>query len=164
MPSHDEHGGAPPISLRMAIAVLALIALFVTVYLTLHDLGLTGLVACSVGGGCDRVQSSHFSSILGVPVALIGAVGYAVILVVAWFGTTPRGANAAWMPRVLLLLTTVAFAFSAYLTSLEAWVIHAWCPYCLTSAALATLIFLLSLGELRTLRRSHAPISRSPNP
>ncbi len=145
-------GAAPPVPLRMAIAVLALVGLFISFYLTLHALGLTPLVACTTGGGCERVQSSRFSSIAGVPVALVGAVGYFALLVVAWLGTTPRAARAAWVSRSLIGLGTVAFLFSAYLTALEAWVIHAWCPYCVTSAILATLIFLLSLGELRMLR------------
>lgn len=136
----------------MTIAVLAFVGLFIALYLTLHALGLTGLAACTTGGGCERVQSSRFSAIAGVPVALIGAIGYLAIFVVAWFGTTPRGAVSARVPELLLAFGTLAFAFSAYLTALEAWVIHAWCPYCITSAAVATLIFLLSLGELRTLR------------
>jgi uncharacterized membrane protein len=154
----------PPVSLRMGIAVLALVGLFIAFYLTLHAFGVTGLAACSAGGGCERVQSSRFSAIAGVPVALVGAVGYLAIFVVAWLGTTPRAADARWVPRLLLALTAVAFGFSAYLTALEAWVIHAWCPYCVTSAILATLIFLLSLGELRSLRlQSHQPLSRRPN-
>lgn len=154
MPTPDDGGFNPPVTLRMGIAVLALVGLFIAFYLTLHAFGLTPLAACTTGGGCERVQSSRFSSIAGVPVALVGAVGYLAILVVAWLGTTPRSAGARWVPRLLLTLSTVAFAFSAYLTGLEAWVIHAWCPYCITSAILATVIFLLSLGELRTLRRT----------
>lgn len=153
MPGRDDGAVTPPVPLRMGVAVLALVGLFIAVYLTLHALGLTPLVACTTGGGCDRVQSSHFSAIAGVPVALVGAVGYLALFVVAWLGTTPRAAAAAWVPRLLLTFSTIAFAFSAYLTALEAWVIHAWCPYCITSAILATLIFLLTLGELRALRR-----------
>ena len=51
------------------------------------------------------------------------------------------------------MLATIAFAFSAYLTVLEAVVIHAWCRWCLVSAAIATLIFLCSLPEAARLRR-----------
>ncbi|MEJ2186309.1 MAG: vitamin K epoxide reductase family protein [Gemmatimonadota bacterium] len=156
MSAPDEDGVAPPIPLRMAIAVLALVGLFIAVYLTLHALGLLPLAACTVGGGCDRVQSSRFSHIAGVPVALVGAVGYLAIFVTAWLGTTPRFATAPWVSRLLLAFGATAFAFSGYLTALEAWVIHAWCPYCITSAILATLIFLLSLAQLRTLRRSQS--------
>ncbi|MEJ2187534.1 MAG: vitamin K epoxide reductase family protein [Gemmatimonadota bacterium] len=152
MPATDNSAGVRPVPLRMAIAVLALAGFFVALYLTLHALGITPLAACTTGGGCDQVQSSRFSSIAGVPVALVGAVGYVAILAVAWLGTTAQNVRAAWVPWVLLALTTIAFGFSAYLTALEAWVIHAWCPYCVSSAILATLIFLLSLGELRTLR------------
>jgi uncharacterized membrane protein len=163
-PAGDEGGVVPPVPLRMAIAVLALVGLFIAVYLTLHALGLTGLAACTAGGGCERVQSSRFSAIAGVPVALIGAIGYVAIFVVAWLGTTPRAAAADWVPWLLMFLGTTGFAFSAYLTALEAWVIHAWCPYCITSAVVATLIFLLSLGELRTLRRQpREHLSRRPN-
>ncbi len=143
---------SPPVRLRMAVAALSLVGLFVSVYLLLNDLGLTGLAACSPGGGCDIVQSSPYSSFLGVPVALLGVLGYLVLFGVAFLGTQPRGVEAPWVGPSLLALATVALAFSAYFTALEAWVIRAWCPYCVVSAVLATLIFVLSLAELPPMR------------
>lgn len=136
----------------MGIAALALVGLFIAVYLMLNELGLTGLAACSPGGGCDVVQSSAYASLFGLPTALYGVAGYVALFVVAFMGTQPRFAEARWLGVALLGMGFVAFAFSAYLTAVEAWVINAWCPYCIASAILATLIFLLSLGELSGLR------------
>jgi uncharacterized membrane protein len=52
----------------------------------------------------------------------------------------------------LLATTTLAFGFSMYLTYLEAFVINAWCRWCVASAIMATVLFLLALPELRRLR------------
>lgn len=144
----------PPLRSRMGIAALALIGLFIAVYLLLHELGLTGLAACTAGGGCDTVQSSRYAVLFGIPTAAYGVVGYVALVVVAVLGIQPAAAGRRWVSIALLGMGTVAFLFSAYLTAIEAWVIHAWCPYCVTSAILAVLIFLLSLGELPLLRRS----------
>ena len=77
---------------------------------------------------------------------------YLVLLAVALAGVQPRWAHARWVPLVLFGVSAVGVAFSAYLTYLEAFVIHAWCQWCVISAILVTLIFLLSLPGLRRAR------------
>lgn len=138
----------------MGVAAVALIGVFVAVYLLLYKLGLIGSVLCGVGGGCETVQASRFAYFLGIPVAAWGVAGYVGILLVALAGTSPRFAQERWVSWGLLILTGVAFLFSLYLSALEEWVIRAWCRWCIASAVIATAAFLLSLPEIRRLRRA----------
>lgn len=147
----DDSAAAPPTN-RMAIAVMALIGLFIAVYLLAHALGWTGTLLCGVGD-CERVQQSVYSHIGPVPVAAVGVVGYVVLLVVSFLGIQPGGRTSRALGVLLLVGGTLGFAFSVYLTYLEAAVIHAWCQWCVMSAILMTLIFLASLAEVRRLRR-----------
>ena len=66
---------------RMAAALLSLAGFFVSLYLYLYKIGRIGTLACGTGG-CETVQTSPFSRFLGLEVALYGAVGYLVLLVV----------------------------------------------------------------------------------
>lgn len=140
-----------PALARMAIAVLALVGLLVASYLTLYKLGYLGAIQCSIGG-CETVQSSRFAYFLGLPVAAWGIGAYLAILALALLGVQPRFAGARWPALALFLLSGVGVVFSAYLTYLEAFVIHAWCQWCVVSAILITLIFLLSIPGLRQAR------------
>jgi uncharacterized membrane protein len=134
---------------RQTIAVLALIGWFVALYLALHALGIGGELKCGTGG-CDTVQTSGWAVLLGVPVAFYGVAGYAAILAVAIVGLQPK-----WLARrgpILLLaaLATGGVLFSAWLTYLELFVIHAICRWCVTSAVLMAAIWIVSLFSLRT--------------
>lgn len=148
----EPQDAAPPVPVtRMAIAVLALVGLLVAAYLTLFKLGYLGAIQCSIGG-CEKVQASRFAHFLGLPVAAWGVGAYVVILGVALAGVQPRLAGARWVSLALFGLSAVGVVFSAYLTYLEAFVIRAWCQWCVVSAILITLIFLLSLPGLRRAR------------
>jgi uncharacterized membrane protein len=142
--------GTVPLA-RMGIAVLALIGLFISAYLTLYKLGFIGVIQCSVGG-CETVQSSQYAVFLGLPVALWGVGAYTVLLVLAILGIQPRWAGERWVALALFSMAAVGVLFSAYLTYLEAAVIRAWCQWCVVSAVLVFLIFLLSLPGLRHAR------------
>lgn len=139
---------APPPANRMAIAVMALIGLFIAFYLLAHSLGWTGSLLCGVGD-CERVQQSSYSHIGPVPVAGLGVLGYVVMLVVSFLGIQPGGRESRTLGVLLFVGGTIGFGFSLYLTYLEGAVIHAWCQWCVMSAILMTLIFLASLPELR---------------
>lgn len=141
---------APP-RLRMAIAVLALVGLLVAGYLSLHRMGLIGSLQCSLGG-CEIVQSSRYAVFLGVPVAYMGLVAYVGLLAVALVGVQPANAASPRISTALLVGSGVGVAFSAYLTYLEAAVIHAWCQWCIISAVIVTIIFLLAVVERLRLR------------
>lgn len=137
---------------RMAIAMLALIGLLISAYMSLYKLGVFGVLACGAGD-CDRVQNSPWAVFLGVPVPYIGFLGYGALLAAAVAGMQPGLVRSRIVAAVLFGGAAIGLAFSAYLTYLEAAVIHAWCRYCIASAVLAVLIFLFSIPELRRLRR-----------
>lgn len=140
----------------MAMAVLSLVGLFVALYLALHRVGVVGSLACGVDGGCSTVQSSSYATFLGVPVPFIGVIGYLVLFVVSMAAVSGRALSDRALAGTLLVLSAAAFAFSAYLTAVEAFVIQAWCRWCVVSAIIATLIFLFSLPEAARLRREVA--------
>lgn len=149
-PGGDDGYAAPPLS-RMIVAVLALVGLLLASWLTLYKLGYVGSLQCVVGS-CERVQNSPWGTFLGLPVAAWGVGGYAGIFVVALLGVQPRWAGERWPALLLFALAAGGLAFTAYLTYLEAAVIHAWCQWCLVSAGIITLIFLLTLPGLRRAR------------
>ena len=138
---------------RQLLALLSLGGLFLSTYLYFYKTGLIGSLSCG-SGGCDLVQFSPQSRFLGVEVSLIGALGYATLLVLALLALQPRFAGPAWPSRLLALLAGVAVLFSGYLTALELFVIHAICRYCVVSALLVTLLFALAVWDLR---RPRAP-------
>lgn len=141
---------------RMAMAALSLIGLFIALYLTLHRMGVIGTLACGVTGGCDVVQSSAYATFMGIPVPFIGLAGYLVLFIVS-YGSMQGSARERRTAIALLALSAVAFLFSVYLTVLEAFVIHAWCRWCVVSAVIATLIFFCSLPEAARMRREVEP-------
>jgi uncharacterized membrane protein len=136
----------------MVVAVLALIGLFVSLYLLSYSVGLIPLI-CGVGS-CETVQASEWAKVGPIPVPLLGVGGYLSLLAVAMYGLQPAHAGARGPGLVLFALASIGFAYSGFLTYLEARVINAWCMWCLTSAAIMTLIFFASVPEL--LRREAA--------
>jgi uncharacterized membrane protein len=149
----DEAPEAGPPATRMGIALLSLIGLLISGYLTMYKFGYLGVIQCTIGG-CEKVQTSRFSYFLGQPVSLWGMGAYVTLLVVSILGVQPRFARERWVALALFAVSAVGVVFSAYLTYLEAFVIHAWCQWCLISAILITLIFLLSIPGLRQARQA----------
>ena len=130
--------------LALAILALALIGFGVALYLTvIHYAGIKPI--CAANGGCEKVQSSVYSKLAGIPVALLGLLGYIGILV----SLAVRGDAGRMMGAVLAL---IGFGFSAYLTYREIFTIHAICQWCVGSAVLMTL-----LAVLTTVRVLRAP-------
>lgn len=131
----------------MVAAVLALVGVLISVYMMLYHLGMIGSILCGTGG-CETVQNSPWASFLGVPVPLIGLVGYGIMFAIALLGIQPRYVGDRRISLVLLAGGLIGFAYSLYLTWLEAFVIHAWCQWCIGSAILATLLLFSVLPEL----------------
>ena len=142
----------------MVVATLALIGLIVALYLWLWKLGLMGPLVCG-SGECEVVQSSPWAVILGLPVAFYGVVGYLALLVVSLVGLQPKWVDRREPTALLVLLSAMGFAFTGYLTYLEAAVIRAWCRWCLVSAGIITAIFVTSLVGVRSAvtRRDRTP-------
>ncbi|HET8654812.1 MAG TPA: vitamin K epoxide reductase family protein [Longimicrobiaceae bacterium] len=131
----------------MVVAVLSLLGLLVSTYLTLYKLGYVGKLQCAIGG-CEIVQASKYAYFLGLPVALWGVGAYACLLVLSLAGLQPGRAADRRIAVAIFVISAIGVLFSAYLTSLEAWVIHAWCQWCMSSAAVIALIFLFSIPGL----------------
>lgn len=139
----------------MVAAVLSLAGFFLALYLYLYKVGVIGTLACG-SGGCETVQLSSWSRFLGVEVALYGVVGYVLLLGCALIGVQSGGDRRHWSDGLLLAGSALGVAFSAYLTALELFVIHAICRWCVGSAVIITAIFVTALLG----RRALAPAAR----
>lgn len=126
-------------ALRTTLIVLAALGVALAGYLTyLHYSGTTP--PCSIKGNpCSQVQKSRYSELAGVPVALIGLLGYIVIL-----GSllAPEGERARF---ATMALTLGGLGFSAYLTYREVFTLNKICEWCVGSAVLMTIMMCLSV-------------------
>ena len=124
-----------------AIAGLALLGLAISIYLTwVHYAGVEPV--CTGVSDCERVQTSEYADLVGIPVAVLGIAGYAAILV-----------SRRMRVEVTALLAYLAVAFSAYLTWAEVVKIDAICQWCVGSALIT-----LAIAVLATLRALGAPL------
>lgn len=133
---------------RMVIAALALMGLYVAIYLSLWKIGLVGPLVCGVGS-CEVVQMSRFAYLLGIPVAFFGVVGFLALLIVSLVGLRPAFVGKPGPTRLLVALGGGGAAFCLYLTYLEAFVLKAWCRWCILIAVLVISIFATALLGLR---------------
>jgi len=143
-------------TLRIVLIAITVLGVALASYLTyVHYAEIKPL--CTAGNSCIKVQSSVYSKLAGVPVALIGLIGYVFILgsLLVRESETSRLAT--------MSLTLVGFGFSAYLTYRELFSIHAVCEECATSAGFLTVLMCLSVW--RFLRgEAGAGAQRSPRP
>jgi uncharacterized membrane protein len=126
------------VKLRRAMMVLSIIGLGVAIYLTyVHYSGTKP--ACTAGESCLKVQTSQWSKVGGVPVALIGLIGY-IGITVSVFAPDREETRLA-----TLGMTLIGFLFSGYLTYRELFSIHAICEWCASSAVIMTILFICSV-------------------
>lgn len=140
LPTNELKQSATLVKLRFLAAGVALIGLVDSIYLTIHHL--TGeQVPCSVTGGCETVLTSYYAEIAGVPLAAFGAAAYFLafsLAILAAFGN--RKMWFAFGVQVSLMA-----AFSLWLLYLQAFVLKAFCQFCLLSAATTLTLFILAL-------------------
>lgn len=132
--------------LRWASVFFALIGLGVSIYLTYVKLT-NQLAACSTIGDCESVNSSIYSEIGGIPIALLGAVAYLLILITLLLEER-NSLIATYGLQIIYGVTLIGVLYSAYLTYIEIAVLRAICPYCVISAVAITLIFIFSVIRL----------------
>lgn len=144
----------------MALAALALAGVFVALYLTLYKLGAIGELSCRVGS-CETVNSSPWAVLLGAPVAAWGVGFYVTTFVLAMAGLQDRFAESRRLSLAMVLLTGFGVAFSAWLTYLELFVIEAICQWCVVSAVIVTVMFLLSVWDYLESRGSRDAAAES---
>jgi len=102
---------------------------------------------CLGNGGCTVVNSSRYSEVSGIPVALIGVGGYLVILAVLFFENRMKVLIQNGT-LIVFGLALVGFLFTIYLVYAELALIHALCPFCITSQITMTILFILSVIRL----------------
>ena len=132
---------------RVAALGLALVGLADSAYLAVLKLT-DQVVACGNIGDCEIVNSSRYAVIGGVPIALLGAAGFLLILIAVWIDR-PAGPWAEAGRYGFFGLTLVGVLYSLYLTYLELFVLKAVCPYCVLSAVAMAALFALSIARLR---------------
>lgn len=134
---------------------LAALGALVAGYLTwVHYSG--ALALCSGAGGCEQVQASRYALVAGVPVALLGLLLYLALLGLGLGRVLAGGHTPEWVLLTIFGLALAGTLYSAYLTYLELFVIHAICPWCVTSAVLITALCALAGWELLALERREA--------
>jgi uncharacterized membrane protein len=140
--------------LRLAVAALAVAGLGIAGYLTWARYA-DESVACPIGGGgCETVQESGYSELAGIPVALLGLLQYAVVLVlVAWDSPAAR--------QLVAVLTLAGAAFAVYLVVIQVAVIEAVCSWCIANDVVVALLAVAAVARLRSWGPGAAPAARS---
>jgi len=131
--------------MRPSLLVIAWLGLLISGYLFITYISPVPLV-CGTGG-CHDIQASLYAKHFGLPTPLYGIIYYFLlgILAVLW------RPNAGWWLRwSLIVLTGVGFGVTLWLTYLEAFVIKAWCTWCVGSAVLATLAFIITWRQAKS--------------
>jgi uncharacterized membrane protein len=130
-------------SLRRTGVVLAVLGIAVAGYLVyVHYANIDPV--CNIAHGCHKVQTSQYAKLAGVPVALLGLIGYVTLL-----GALLAPGEPARMLAALVAL--VGFGFSAYLTYRELFTIDAICQWCVASAILMTGLAIVCTSRLARL-------------
>ena len=133
----------------VAVALLSLVGLADSLYLTVEHV--TGQsVRCTIVAGCSEVLSSSYAVVAGIPLAAVGAAAYFTVFslaILAIFGYRIAG-------KLLAPLTAFMALISLWLIYLQAFVIGAFCQFCLLSAAITITLFVIALvarkkGSLR---------------
>ncbi len=125
----------------VTISVLSVIGIAVSSVSLYHHYGSSKSNFCDFGESfnCDIVNRSTYSSLFGIPVALIGILGYGTLLALA---TVYR--SKAETPAMLMIASTLGLGFAIYLTYIERFVLGTWCILCLSSFAMIVLITVFS--------------------
>ena len=141
---------------RMGIALASLVNALVAAYLHLWKIGLVGTLACTGTGGCEYVQGSRYGWFLGVDVALIGAVGWALVFLVALAGTSPAREDDPRVTRVLSAMIGFALVFTVRLKYGEFVVLRSFCPWCAINVVAVHVTGTLAVLDARRLDRLRA--------
>ena len=132
----------------MIVATLAFIGVFVSIYLTLYKLGYIGTLQCAIGS-CETVNTSRWATFLGLPVAAWGLGFYVAAFGLCLLGIREENAESRGYSLAIAGLTGWGVLFSGWLTYLELFVINAICIWCVTSAIIVLIMFLVSLVDLK---------------
>lgn len=130
--------------LRWISVILAGLGALDSIYLTWIKIQRETALFCAPGGGCDIVNTSPYSELAGIPIAIFGLGMYLAVIVALLVDD-----RWAYSRLAVFGLALTGTLYSAYLTYLELAVIHAICPYCVISALLVVALLVLALIRLR---------------
>jgi uncharacterized membrane protein len=131
----------------VAVLVIALIGFADASYLTIEHY--KNVIPPCTTNGCETVLTSAYSTVAGIPISLFGAIYYLAIAIGAFAYIEGKRHK---IFKAALILPVIGFIVSLGLVSIMAFVVHSWCQYCLASAAISTVLFVLSLLIWRSLR------------
>lgn len=129
---------------RVLLLILSLAGFFDSSYLTiLHYKNI--IPPCTLARGCETVLVSQFSTILGIPIALLGSLFFITLIFILLLENQKNG-----FFKYFKLLTLAGVAVSIFLFSIQAFILHAFCQYCLLSESIIFAMFLLSFYPFRS--------------
>jgi uncharacterized membrane protein len=143
MTNSNNSSNLPPMAPKWSVfvALAAALAGFAdALYLTVSHYR-QAIPPCSIGG-CETVLTSRFATIAGVPISLIGVIGYVTLTILLLLAIDKRSVR---LLRWVRALATLSFAVSVVLVIVQVFTLHAICLYCMGSAITSTILFLSSL-------------------
>jgi uncharacterized membrane protein len=126
--------------------ILTIIGLLVSIYMTIYKITSNDSM-CIGSGDCKTVNASRYAEVYGIPVAVLGVVGYSAILAVLLLERRP-GFFQQHGTLLFFGLSLTGFLFTLYLIFVETVLIKAYCPFCITSQTAMTIIFIISVIRL----------------
>lgn len=127
----------------IAIALLAIAGLSAATYVFVtHSLGYE--LFCPFATGCDAVQNSPYAVLFGIPVSLLGMLGFTAYIALALIGLRSGEAARGYL-HALMVLSVVEVTFTSYMAYLQVAVIRAVCSWCMLSAALTVALAVLTI-------------------
>lgn len=137
--------------------------IFLMIILTVAGLGVSAYLmwgytvpgatlSCGGSSGCETVKDSIYANLAGIPLPVLGLMSYTALLILLLSQGQPAIARRGWSPFVALAIFGISLAgvlYSAYLTYVELFVIYAICRWCVASAIIMVVIFVLSIFNLR---------------
>jgi len=132
--------------LYRASLALVVLGLAVSIYMTIYKV-LNADAMCLGSGDCSTVNASRYSEVNGIPVALIGVIGYLALLGTLYFEKQNQFFEKNG-PLMIFGMALTGFLFTVWLVYVEAVLLKAFCPFCLTSQAAMTIIFIIAVTRL----------------
>ena len=126
--------------------ILTIIGLLVSIYMTIYKITSNDSM-CIGSGDCKTVNASRYAEVYGIPVAVLGMAGYSAILAVLLLERKP-GFFQQNGTLLFFGLSLTGFLFTLYLIFVEVALIKAYCPFCITSQTVMTIIFIISVIRL----------------
>ena len=132
--------------LRQITIALTILGLLVATYMTIYKVT-NNESMCIGSSGCSEVNASRYSEINGIPVAVLGVLGYAAILALLFLEQRP-GILQQNGTMMFFGVSLLGFLFTLYLIYVEVALIKAYCPFCLASQAVMIVVFIISVMRL----------------